>query len=282
MGKRSLPTTVWPSRFIDSGISAGLVLLMGLGCAGRYSLDRDSGKGLSSALGGNVTHPKYIQAELDLPPEAGHSGHSHKGRARPALKPCQCAVPGCRKSAGGHKTHYCNGHHHRFLDHGDVIQHIPLGDRRAVRRWACSDKYGPEHQRCSHCKEIRPRTDFHKSSAHPSGLQTSCYVCQHERWIKHNYGVTAKDYEAALKRQNYRCALCGSSSPSQHPSGRRTQRFFNVDHDHNTGQVRGLLCYTCNLWLGTIERGRAKVPADRLAAYLDGAFEIPSSKVENG
>lgn len=53
----------------------------------------------------------------------------------------------------------------------------------------------------------------------------------------HLLGVTDEIYAAMLVRQGGHCALC----PSE-PKARR----LHVDHDHETGQVRGLLCHRCN------------------------------------
>ncbi|MBP5870856.1 hypothetical protein F3K34_13455 [Streptomyces sp. LBUM 1486] len=57
--------------------------------------------------------------------------------------------------------------------------------------------------------------------------------------------MTAWDYEQLLKRQNSRCAICGTNKPGHTPD-----RLFDIDHDHVTGKVRGLLCQHCNMGLG--------------------------------
>lgn len=58
-------------------------------------------------------------------------------------------------------------------------------------------------------------------------------------------GVTDAEYAAMLARQGGGCAICGTT-----PKTRR----LNVDHDHRTGAVRGLLCHRCNRalpnWIG--------------------------------
>jgi hypothetical protein len=50
-------------------------------------------------------------------------------------------------------------------------------------------------------------------------------------------GVTTAQYEAMLAAQGGGCAICGNP-----PKTRR----LDVDHDHRTGKVRGLLCHRCN------------------------------------
>jgi len=56
------------------------------------------------------------------------------------------------------------------------------------------------------------------------------------------YNISIEDYEFMLEIQKNRCAICGSEPTKK--------RALAVDHDHKTGQVRGLLCNTCNLGLG--------------------------------
>ena len=60
-----------------------------------------------------------------------------------------------------------------------------------------------------------------------------------------NYGITNEDYEAMLEEQRFCCAGCGLHQ-------NETDKKLNVDHDHNTGAVRGLLCGNCNRALGLI------------------------------
>lgn len=66
----------------------------------------------------------------------------------------------------------------------------------------------------------------------------------HERALKHNYGITLKDYHNMLEQQNGRCAICDI------PSIETRQKKLHVDHDHASDKVRGLLCEHCNRMLG--------------------------------
>lgn len=56
------------------------------------------------------------------------------------------------------------------------------------------------------------------------------------------YGLTAEAYEAMLAAQGGVCAICGGVDAK----GRR----LSVDHDHESGVVRALLCGGCNVALG--------------------------------
>ena len=55
--------------------------------------------------------------------------------------------------------------------------------------------------------------------------------------------MTYEEYETLLLEQNFCCAICG-----QHQS--ELTKALAVDHDHETGKVRGLLCSHCNVGLG--------------------------------
>ncbi len=68
-------------------------------------------------------------------------------------------------------------------------------------------------------------------------------------WGKHlkdRYGITASDYNILLEDQNGVCAICGE--PEIVKLNGKVKRLV-VDHDHNTDEIRGLLCHTCNVAL---------------------------------
>ena len=60
--------------------------------------------------------------------------------------------------------------------------------------------------------------------------------------LRRSFGMTQEEYEARLREQGGGCAVCGRP-PKQGKS-------LHVDHDHETGYVRGLLCFSCNAALG--------------------------------
>lgn len=62
---------------------------------------------------------------------------------------------------------------------------------------------------------------------------------------KYLYGLTAETYDALLRAQDGKCAMCEFPPPAG--------KTLHVDHDHATGAVRGLLCAGCNIGLGAYE-----------------------------
>lgn len=79
--------------------------------------------------------------------------------------------------------------------------------------------------------------------------------------LKRNYGMTQSDYEAMVAAQNGECAIC-----RRLPSGRGRYARLVIDHDHETGAVRGLLCNKCNAAIGML-RDCVEV-VQRAVAYL--------------
>ena len=83
-------------------------------------------------------------------------------------------------------------------------------------------------------------------------------VSRRKNQLKRRYGVDEQEYSAMLAAQDGKCGICGSTCSS----GRR----LAVDHDHDTGRVRGLLCTNCNAGLGHFQDSKARL--GKAIAYL--------------
>lgn len=79
------------------------------------------------------------------------------------------------------------------------------------------------------------------------------------------HGITPEQFEAMLAEQENCCAICGMEGwlGGRHPGSP------HVDHDHRTGQIRGLLCAACNLGLGRFndDPERLRAAAEYLLRY---------------
>ena len=87
--------------------------------------------------------------------------------------------------------------------------------------------------------------------AAPARTETSnhcqpCFDKHLNRRYKRDYSTTLKDIQVLFDKQNQQCALCHASFSPEQP--------YVVDHNHATGQVRGLLCSGCNTALGHYEK----------------------------
>ena len=105
---------------------------------------------------------------------------------------------------------------------------------------------------CNRCGIRKPLTDYYRQKYGPDGRRSICKAChierdsvnQRRRYIKKAYGLEWGDYLELQKTQNNSCAICGIHESEQ------IKFALSVDHCHDTGKVRGLLCNNCNNGLG--------------------------------
>jgi hypothetical protein len=76
--------------------------------------------------------------------------------------------------------------------------------------------------------------------------------------LRAKYGLADGDYDRMYAQQDGRCAICGTSCDK-----------LNVDHDHATGDVRGLLCQHCNIALGWLRDDPERAAATALYLKRD-------------
>lgn len=82
-----------------------------------------------------------------------------------------------------------------------------------------------------------------------------CHSLQlRELHLKCKYGISLGEFDALLADQDFFCGICGKA---EYISGRE----FSVDHDHQTGQVRGILCSECNILIGKAKEDVAVLKA---------------------
>jgi hypothetical protein len=147
-------------------------------------------------------------------------------------------------------------------------------------------------KRCKHCGSVKSTDDFYRNNVGADGLRPECKACtaakraawyaenasaekarvkewqqanrervnagnrdrrrspearraQRDSHLRRKYGIGADDYDELLRSQNGVCAIC-LREPNPNIS-------LHVDHDHETGEIRGLLCFCCNNALGDFE-----------------------------
>jgi hypothetical protein len=126
---------------------------------------------------------------------------------------------------------------------------------------------------CPHCGDTKSIAEFGRNRSKNTGLTSYCKPCHNVAMaenkaknhgsvrsfmLKRRYGLTAEQVDEMCEQQGGVCLIC-LSSPAVH-----------VDHDHETGLVRGLLCFSCNGALGQFddEAWRLRLAAD----YLEGGL----------
>lgn len=93
-----------------------------------------------------------------------------------------------------------------------------------------------------------------------------------EYHLQTKYGISRSDYDDVLRRQNGACILCRSTGVP-----------LVVDHSHETGVVRGLLCGSCNRALGLFKDDPSAL--SRAVEYVLGIWpdsELPAHHVGPG
>jgi hypothetical protein len=174
-----------------------------------------------------------------------------------------------------------------------------------------TDSLFPAAKRCRGCSEVKPLDDFYANPQGRGGLRPECKECTKARrkawyaenrereiervrqwalanpekiadkiaratgsekkkasdrrsYLKRTYGLTVEDYERMLAEQDGVCAICKQPRPEN--------RTLHVDHDHETGEIRALLCFRCNNALGDFEEEYELF--QRAADYLDRDSEL--------
>ncbi|MBA2812437.1 endonuclease VII domain-containing protein [Streptomyces sp. KM273126] len=116
------------------------------------------------------------------------------------------------------------------------------------------------HKLCRTCGEIRPHSEWHRNATASDGLSTRCKACRAARGrqdhLKRQYGITEAERDELIASQGGVCCICLSALPA------------HVDHCHETGRVRGVLCFSCNAALGQF-KDRPDV-IRRAATYVEG------------
>jgi len=64
-------------------------------------------------------------------------------------------------------------------------------------------------------------------------------------WYKKKYNITLEQFEQMKLSQNNCCAICGKPL--------KDGRGSNIDHNHESGRIRGVLCHKCNTALGLLD-----------------------------
>jgi hypothetical protein len=151
---------------------------------------------------------------------------------------------------------------------------------------------------CRACDRDLPLGSFGKHASRRDGLRDFCRECTNARhrskyperagrekeWrdrhperyrdlrLRSRYGLDVEAYEAMHEAQEGRCGICGGTETFEH-------KRLCVDHDHETGVVRALLCTRCNKSLGGFQDDPALLR--KAAEYLEHWSAWQASRAEN-
>ena len=109
---------------------------------------------------------------------------------------------------------------------------------------------------CPKCGQEKPSDNFYRYKK----ACKSCLYANQRKYrnsrpnfhrvhnLKQRYGLSPDEYQSILANQNFTCAIC--EVEISHALEYTAKRSVVVDHNHETGEVRGILCSKCNLVLG--------------------------------
>lgn len=98
-----------------------------------------------------------------------------------------------------------------------------------------------KHHKAGYCEEC-----YNERQDQKRGQYNSEQGLKH--YLRKTYGITSERYEEIANQQGGLCAICSKQCSTSVNSGK--EKRFHVDHDHETGKIRGLLCNHCNRGLG--------------------------------
>lgn len=113
-------------------------------------------------------------------------------------------------------------------------------------------KTGKSQRRCKTCHNEY----FKKRMSDLRAKDPEAYRQQYRDWkTLSKYGITWKDKQNMLIAQGNKCGNKGC--PNTESGGPWNE--WNIDHDHETGRIRGLLCHGCNTALGLLEESKSRM-----------------------
>lgn len=120
--------------------------------------------------------------------------------------------------------------------------------------------------RCSSCKEWKDSSEFYIDRRSKHGVTCVCKACKRivdkAKKLKSRYNLTEADVFALLEKQDNKCAVCGISIAYGGVAAVKP----HIDHNHKTGDVRGILCMQCNIAAGHVKD--CHKTAHKLMKYL--------------
>lgn len=199
-----------------------------------------------------------------------------------------CVIPQCKSHSRGKKYGLCQKHEFRYRKHGSTTPPRPA-DWGSRREHPLYELYISRRRHGARDMCIEWREDFwgfvegvgEKPAGHTLRRKDTTLPLGPGNWywkesfsnknkseyqkkwrernprraksndLRRSYGITLEDYEALLEAQNGVCAICGDPEKTKDKDG--GPRKMPVDHDHETGVIRGLLCTPCNRALGMLK-----------------------------
>jgi hypothetical protein len=156
---------------------------------------------------------------------------------------------------------------------------------------------------CSGCDKTKPVTSFGKQNSRPDGVEYRCKDCMKKyrkkrylnpktrrnllnasaawrdrnpnadanKHLKRKYGISLEEYNYMFELQKGLCGICGKKESTRRRKKTQGDERLAVDHCHETGVVRGLLCFKCNTAMGSLGDNEEMVM--RVIFYLTNSLK---------
>lgn len=116
----------------------------------------------------------------------------------------------------------------------------------AARKTGCTVDEWMENRRrgkkwCFGCRGWKAALNFTADRSRSGGLTSRCRPCMSEASTASRYGMSISDLREFRRKHENKCCICSSDELTV------------VDHNHQTGLVRGLLCPSCNSAIGLLK-----------------------------
>lgn len=95
---------------------------------------------------------------------------------------------------------------------------------------------------CAVCKIDKPYSDYTPRKNRKTPVQFACKKCNVDRFRLRFFGLSLDDYKQMISLQESKCKICGETTDD-----------LCIDHCHDSGNVRGLLCRKCNSGIGLLQ-----------------------------
>ena len=196
-----------------------------------------------------------------------------------------CTAEGCEKpraTTPSQVRSLCDEHYREYQRDLQTRARRKAGAEERAYNRAPDDLQIPEDQKwCGGCSLVKQVEDFNRDASKKDGRQSRCKTCEYEGYKRRlaedpervrkisresrmrnrrrqTYGVTNEEFEEMCEAQGGICAIC------QREPG---QLGLCIDHDHETGEVRGVICSPCNSGLGLFQDDPEFLRA--AAAYIE-------------
>lgn len=123
--------------------------------------------------------------------------------------------------------------------------------------------------KCRSCGTTKNASEFRIDHSYRTGRGPDCKECMRHKAREWAFGISKDRFESMMHSQRGVCAICGKPEKCKGRSGHILA--LAVDHNHDNGTIRGLLCRQCNMKLPFVEDA---VFLESAMAYLRKYGEI--------